>query len=203
MYHASIRDERIIIEENDMKHRLALLAMLACGGAATLPALAQDLKPGLWEMSSTISSADPQVQSALAAVQQHLANMSPEQRGGLERMMRQNGVQADLGQNGNLRTRVCMTREMIERKEFPVQQGDCRQTYTRLAADKGRIAFTCSKPRISGAGEITMASDTSYQAHVHVDSQESGKQSLDTDVNGRWLAADCGTLRPAPLPKTN
>jgi hypothetical protein len=44
------------------------LAMLACACAAllSLPAGAQAMKPGLWELSNKVSSADGQMQSAMA-----------------------------------------------------------------------------------------------------------------------------------------
>jgi len=184
-----------------MKHRLATLALLACG-CATLPAHAQDMKPGLWEVSNKVSSPDARMQSMMAMAQQHMANMSPEQRRQTEQMMQQNGIQLDIAPGGVLRTRMCMTREMIARKEFPVQQGDCKQSYTQQSGNKGRVAFSCTRPPISGEGEMTMLSDTSYQARMKMTQGGDGaRQTMDMDVTGKWLGADCGALQAPGVKK--
>lgn len=174
------------------KITLGALLLLAC----TLPATAQTIKPGLWDLSSQFTSPDPQIQAAMNSMQKRLAALPPEQRAQMESALRQNGVQLDSGGGNGLRTRICMTREMAERKEFPVQQGECTQKYTAQSASKGLVSFSCTKPRMSGQGEITMVSDTSYRAHMRVTSQEHGNQTVDTDVTGAWAGADCGSLKP-------
>jgi hypothetical protein len=171
---------------------LATLLLLACA----LPASAQTIKPGLWDLSSQFSSPDPTLQAAMNSMQSRLANLPPDQRAQLEATLRQNGVQLDAGSGGALRTKVCMTPEMAARKEFPVQQGDCTQKYTQQSGGKGLVSFSCTKPRVSGSGEITMVSDTSYRAHLRVNSQEHGNQTVDTNVAGTWVGADCGSLKP-------
>lgn len=183
-----------------MKHILTTLALLACGATA-LPAGAQtlDMKPGLWELNNKVSSADPQMQSAMSEMQKQLANMSPQQRQSLQQMLDRNGVQVQLGAGGALQSRVCMTRDMIERRQFPVQEGNCTQNFTPLSDKRMKIAFSCTKPRASGDGELTMESDTRYRARVQVRSEERG--TVDMDVAGQWLGADCGSVRPMSLPK--
>lgn len=182
-----------------MNKSLASAILLACAGIA-LPAVAQTMKPGLWSLSNTMTSSDPQISQAMSAVQQHMANMSPEQRQQMQKMMQDHGVQLDVGAGGALQTRLCMTREMAERKEFPVQQGDCRQTFTQQSATRGHIAFTCTKPKVSGEGDVIADSDTSYRARMKIRSEEQGRnQTVDMDVTGKWLSADCGNVRPIPI----
>jgi hypothetical protein len=184
-----------------MKKLIAPALLLACACAA-LPADAQTLKPGLWSLSNTMTSSDPQISQAMSAMQQHMANMSPEQRQQMQKMMQQHGVQVDVGAGGALQTKLCMTREMAERKEFPVQQGDCRQTYTQQSATRGHIAFTCTKPKVSGEGDLVADNDTSYRARMKIRSDEQGRnQTVDMDVTGKWLSADCGNIRPIPIPR--
>jgi hypothetical protein len=185
--------------------------MLACACAAALalpasaqklPAAAQDMKPGLWELSSNISSQDTQTQAAMSAIQGHLASMSPEQRKGIQQMLERNGVQLDLGAGGAVMTRVCMTREMIQRKEFPVQEGNCNQQVTPVSANRMKVVFSCSRPPASGEGELTLDSDTSYRARMHIRGNDGGnRQEVDMDVAGRWMGADCGGLRPVGVPQ--
>lgn len=185
-----------------MKHTLAVLSgaiVLAC---AALPAGAQTMKPGLWELSNTVSSGDGQMQSAMAEMQKQLASMPPEQRKAMQQMMERNGVQMNIGAGGALTTRMCMTKEMIQRKEFPVQEGDCKQKVTQQSASKMKIAFSCTRPPTSGEGEMTLDSDTSYRAKMHIKGTDGGRQQVvDMDVAGKWLSADCGTLRPIGIPQ--
>ena len=184
-----------------MKKILAPILVLACACTA-LPAGAQIMKPGLWSLSNRMTSNDPQLAQAMSAMQQHMANMSPEQREQMQKMMQQNGVQLDIGAGGAVQTKMCMTREMAERKEFPVQQGDCKQTFTQQSSTRGHIAFTCTKPKVSGEGDVTADSDTSYRAHMKIKSEEQGRDRVvDMDVTGKWLSADCGNIRPIPIPR--
>jgi len=184
-----------------MNKILAPILVLTCACAA-LPAGAQTMKPGLWSLSNRMTSNDPQLAQAMSAMQQHMANMSPEQREQMQKMMQQNGMQLDIGAGGAVQTKLCMTREMAERKEFPVQQGDCKQTFTQQSSTRGHIAFSCTKPRVSGEGDVTADSDTSYRAHMKIKSEEQGRdQVVDMDVTGKWLSADCGNIRPIPIPR--
>ena len=182
--------------------RTILLASLCAAVGAALPAAAQTMKPGLWALSNRMTSNDPALGQAMSAMQEHMANMSPEQRQQMQSMMQQHGVQLDIGAGGALQTKICMTREMAERKEFPVQQGDCRQTYTQQSPMRGHIAFTCTKPRVSGEGDLTADNDTSYRARMKIRSEEEGRnQVVDMDVTGKWLSADCGNIRPVTIPQ--
>lgn len=171
--------------------------LLACA----LPAVAQDIKPGLWELSSQFTSPDAKMQAAMSSMQQRLGNLPPEQRAQLEQSLRQNGVQLDISGGGKLRTKMCMTKEMAARKEFPVQQGDCTQQYTPQAGGKGLVSFSCTKPRLSGTGDITMIDDSNYRANLRVTSADQSNQVVDTSVTGHWLGADCGGLKPLAAPK--
>lgn len=189
-----------------MKRTFTMFALLACAGAA-LPTAATaataarplNMKPGLWEVNNRASSSDPQIQSAMSEMQKQLANMSPQQRQSLQQLMDRNGVQVQLGEGGNIHSSVCMTREMIERKTFPVQGGECSQNVTPLSGNRFKVAFSCTRPRARGEGEISMESDTSYRGRVQITSEERSG-SVDMDVSGRWVAADCGAVKPMGAP---
>jgi hypothetical protein len=176
--------------------------MIACalGCALALPAGAQDMKPGLWELNNKVGSADGQMNAAMAEMQKQLASMPPEQRQAMQQMMERNGMQ--IGAGGALTTRMCMTKEMIQRKEFPVQEGDCKQKVTPLSAKRMKVVFSCTNPPASGEGEMTLDSDTSYHAKMHIKGTDGGRQqTMDMDVTGKWLGADCGKLRPIGAPQ--
>jgi hypothetical protein len=187
------------------EHRMNItFALIALGGALALPAVAgaQTMKPGLWELSNKVSSQDGQLNGAMAEMQKQLASMSPEQRQAMQQMMERNGVQMNIGAGGALTSRMCMTKEMIERKEFPVQEGDCKQKTTPVSANRMKIAFSCTRPPTSGEGEMIVDSDTSYRVKMHVKGTDGGQQhTVDMDAAGKWLGADCGKLRPISIPQ--
>jgi hypothetical protein len=185
-----------------MKNTLALLAGACALACTALPAAAQEMKPGLWELSNKISSSDGQLSAAMAEAQKQLASMPPEQRKAMQQMMERNGVQMNIGAGGALASRMCMTKEMIQRKEFPVQEGDCKQKVTPVSGNRMKVAFSCTRPPASGDGEIVVDSDTSYRVKMHIKSTNGGQQRVvDMDATGKWLGADCGNLRPISIPQ--
>ena len=181
---------------------LALLAVLAPAStrAQAAPARPQDVQPGLWELTNKVSSSNPQVQAAMTGVERQLANMTPEQRLSVQQMLEHNGVQVDLGAGGALHSKMCVTREMIARREMPMQEGDCAYKMTPAGANRLEVAFTCTRPHASGEGEMTVDTPTSYHGRMQVRNQEQPGQSVDMEVNGRWLGAECGSLRPIRMP---
>jgi hypothetical protein len=180
-----------------MTYRLPLFALLACAAASVLAAApGPTIRPGLWALDNKVSSSDPQIQSAMGEMQKQLANMSPDQRQSLQQLMDRNGVQLQLADGGNIHSSVCVTREMAERKTFPVQGGACSQDVTPLSGNRFKLTFNCTKPRAHGEGEIRMDSDTGYRGRVQITSQERSG-TVDMDVSGRWVGADCGGVKPA------
>jgi hypothetical protein len=182
-----------------MRIRINTIALLACL-APGLPALAQDMKPGLWESTNTVGSSDSQMQAAISGIREQIANMSPEQRQSVQQLLQKNGVQLDVGAGGALRTTMCVTPEMIARREVPMQQGDCSYKMTPLGANRLHVNFSCTRPHASGEGEMTVDSPTRYHARMTIHNQDQPAQAVDMDVSGRWVAASCGNVRPIKLP---
>ena len=62
-------------------------SLIACGllAAACLPASAQSMKPGLWEIHNKMQGGE--MDAAMAQMQQQLAQMSPAERKQMEAMM--------------------------------------------------------------------------------------------------------------------
>lgn len=172
----------------------ALLGACALAQAAD----ADVLKPGLWEVTSKFGSADGQVEAAMAGAREHLANMSPEQRQAMQQMLERNGLQLDLGAGGTLRTRMCMTREMIARRELPVQEGNCTQKVSDESRTHLKVAVNCTKPRASGEGDVFIDSDTRYRARLNFRGEQTQNRTVTSDAVATWVAADCGNVKPAP-----
>ncbi|MEO5669753.1 MAG: DUF3617 domain-containing protein [Ramlibacter sp.] len=179
------------------RHVLALAA-LAFASAAS----AQSLKPGLWEITQKVSSSSGEAEKAMAQMQQQLASMPPEQRKKMEEMMAARGLSPG-GAGGGMSVKVCMTKEMAERAEAPMQHqsGDCKTTQQSRSGNTMKIAYACTTPPSSGEGEMTFTSPEAYNTKMVVNTTVRGKpEKMNMDSTGKWMGTDCGTVKPIVMP---
>ncbi|WP_426322661.1 DUF3617 domain-containing protein [Pseudoduganella sp. R-43] len=171
---------------------------LLCLAAA--PAMAQTLKPGLWELDNRIASASPEMMAIMEAAQQQMANMAPEQRKAMEQMMARHGVNLGLGANGGVKLTYCLTKDMAEKQDLPAgQPGQCTTTRTPVPGGLN-VTFNCTRPPSSGNGQVIFNGNTAYSMRMNVNSSAQGKpQNMVVEGSGRWLSADCGSVAP-PAP---
>jgi Protein of unknown function (DUF3617) len=171
------------------RHLLTAATLLALA----LPAGAQAMKPGLWEINNKMGGG--QMDAQMAEMQKQLARMPPEERKQMEAMMAQRGVRMAPGAGGGMAVQVCMTREMIERNEVPTRDG-CTSTQQKKSGNTIRVAFTCTNPPSSGEGEVNFTPE-SYTSRMTVKTMVDGKsESMVVDATGKWLKADCGSVKP-------
>jgi hypothetical protein len=171
------------------KHLFAAAAVLVLA----LPAGAQTMKPGLWEINNKMSGG--QMDQAMAQMQQQLAQMSPEQRKQMETTMAQRGVRMTPGDSGGMSVQMCMTKEMVERNEVPTRR-DCTSTQSKRSRNTIQVAFTCSNPPSSGVGEVSFTPE-SYTSHMVVKTTVQGRpETMTMDATGKFLKADCGDIKP-------
>lgn len=177
------------------KHHVAIAGVIA---AAALPVAAQSLKPGLWEITNKMHSGSGQMESAMSQMQKQMAAMPPEQRKMIEEQMAKSGVKMSSGgPAGGMSVKVCMTREMVEKNELPAQQGDCKTTSQSRTGDTMKMAFACANPPSSGDGQVTFNGPESYSSKMNISTQVQGKpEKMTMEGSGRWLAADCGDVKP-------
>lgn len=160
---------------------------------------AQSTKPGLWEINQKVGG-NPEMDKAMAEMQQQLASMPPAQRKQMEQMMAAQGVK--LGQGGGMSVQVCVTPEMAAQQEVPVQkEGDCTTKVQSRSGNTMKVAFSCKNPPSSGEGTYVFRGDTGYDMKMLVKTTEGGKPVTTTmEGTGRWLGADCGKVKPITLP---
>lgn len=176
--------------------RLHYVLALISAGSIPLSVSAQTLKPGLWESTSQMRSSSGEMEKAQA----QMANMSPEQRKMMESMMAKQGMKMG-GGPGAMSVKTCMTKEMVERNELPAQQGDCKTTLQQRSGNTTKMAFTCTNPPSSGEGQYTIVSPEAYTMKMVVKSSPQGKsETMNMDISGKWLAADCGNIKPVRPP---
>ncbi|MDB5873276.1 MAG: hypothetical protein JWQ07_2718 [Ramlibacter sp.] len=165
---------------------------------------AQSLKPGLWEITNKMQTGSGQMEQQMAQAQAQMANMPPDQRKMVEEMMAKQGVKMGSGgPGGGMSVKVCMTREMVERNEMPAQQrGDCQTTQQSRSGNTMKMAFSCTNPPSSGEGQVTFTSSEAYSMKMAVNTTVQGKpEKINMDGAGKWLGADCGTVKPVTPPK--
>ena len=171
---------------------------IAAAIAAALPAAAQSLKPGLWEVTNKMQGGSGQMQSAMSDMHKQLASMPPDQRKMIEEQMAKSGVKMGSGgPAGGMSVKVCMTREMVEKNEMPAQQGDCKTTAQGRVGNTMKMAFACANPPSSGDGQVTFTGSESYTSTMNVAAQVDGKpEKMSMEGTGKWLGADCGSVKP-------
>ncbi len=178
-----------------------LLAFMLCANAQTM-------KPGLWEINQKMKFGSSEMTGAMAAMQDQITKMSPEQRKQMQDMMSKQGVNIDLGAvssaggPGALSVKTCMTPEMVARNELPTVQGNCTSINSPRVGNTMKMSFTCTKPPSSGEGQVTFVGPDAYTMKMTVTTTVKGKpESMDMDGSGKWLGASCGDVKPLVTPK--
>ena len=151
-------------------------------------AAAQDIQPGLWEISSSNMQVGGQAVPGMQQMLEQMKNMPPEQRQMMEEMMARQGVQ--LGDQG---VRICMSEAQIKAQDIPLQdpKSGCSHEITERSAELWKFRFSC--PDGQGEGETRFVSDREFSTQVK--GTYCG-QSSSMESHARWVSADCGGLQP-------
>ena len=181
------------------QHRLFIASALAL--ACSVNANAQTMKPGLWEVTSKMGGS-PEMDNAMAQMQQQMASMTPAQRRQMEDVMAKQGAGMSGTPGGGMVAKICITKEMAARNEMPMQrQGNCTSTTSNKTSSGMKMKFTCTNPPSTGDGQFTYTGDSAYTMKMNVSSAQKGMPSNTTiDSSGKWLAADCGAVKPISVP---
>ncbi|WP_029695982.1 DUF3617 domain-containing protein [Comamonas badia] len=183
--------------------RTILPVALALATLAVAQAADVRLRPGLWEMQSTVKTSSGQVEAAMAKMQEQLASMPPAQRKQMEQMMAQRGMSLPgAAEGGGTATalKVCMTQKDVDMDNIPTQEG-CTHKVTRAGPGQLTMSFQCEgkagQPPSSGEGTMTIESPTAFSGRHRMHTQVQGKpEQMDMTQKGRWLSADCGQVKP-------
>jgi hypothetical protein len=174
------------------------------------PALAADIKAGLWEMKVLKGVYDGQDTSAQRAAlqeqaRQAMAKMTPEQRKQMEAMMK------DLGGHpgGEASLRMCITEEQARRKELRLDpEGRCQpQKTSSLLGDTIHYEFDCTTAqgvRMKGRADMKVSS-TSIRGTTDMTTTDARgvTHTIQQETQMTWLGADCKGVAPAGGPKQN
>lgn len=147
---------------------------------------------------ASIDAMGQKLDGAMAQMKAELEKMPPEQRKMMEEMMAKQGVAMGGGGAAPGAIRYCVSKEQAERGDVPQDaDGRCKRDSMERSGSTMRFKFSCTNPPSSGTGEITLSGDKAYAMKMVVDSTVQGKpQRMEMQQNGRWVSADCGTLKP-------
>lgn len=179
-----------------MKRTPTTAAVLLGAALLSLPAAAQKSEAGLWEYRIALKSGSGRMEGAMAQMQQEMAKMPPEQRKMMEQMMASQGMGMGGGANA---VRLCISKEQAARDEMPTGDDKCRQTSLTRSGNTLRFAFVCEgKPPTKGEGSYTFEGGRAFSGQTVVDTVVDGKpERIESQIQGRWLGADCGSIQPA------
>ena len=174
-------------------HYLPRLAALSLLSLTLLPAHAQPkILPGLWEFSSGDIQVDGQQMPGMDAMLEQMQNLPADQRRMMEEMLAAQGVK--LGGKG---VQICLSKAQVEADELPFKDDPaCTQEITERGDKLWKFRFEC--PDARGQGETRFISDKEFVSTVDSEYRqgtETGSSRIES--HARWIADDCGTLKPA------
>jgi hypothetical protein len=167
-------------------HLRAQIALLACCCAAPLALAADklDVKPGLWEITSS-----HQITGIPPMPKEWADKVTPEQRAAMEAAFRKESEKGPQTET----QRECITREDAE-KPFDVGDKDCTQTVVRTTRTTQEVRLNCTGAT-KGSGVLRVTTPTPETMTGTLDLQlGDGKDPMrvKSELKGRWLGADCG-----------
>lgn len=179
---------------------LALCAGLGAGAACVGQSLADEtvtlaIKPGLWEMTTqSQNSGTPPIPP------EALANMTPDQRQKFEAAMAAHMAK----QKEPHVYKHCVTEDQLKRGfTLDKPEKDCKKTVKSNTGKVLEVHVECTggdpaKPEHTAGDFYFEAVDSATMAGKTDMTISRGAQSMNikTDMHGKWLAADCGDLKP-------
>lgn len=163
------------------------IVLLACCCVAPLAVAADklDVKPGLWEITST-----HQITGIPPMPKELQGKVTPEQRAAMEAAFRkeaEKGPQTDTD-------RECITKKQAEKPFDLGDTKDCTQTVVRTTRTTQEVRLSCNG-ELKGSGVLRVTTPTPETMTGSLDLQMGeGKETMKvkSQLKGRWLGPDCG-----------
>ena len=172
-----------------MRNTLLTLFFISLLPVSTAYAAENDMRPGLWEITTT---------SDLLKL---AAQIPPDQMQILMNMAKQHGVDMPQIQNGAATSNVCVTQKMADEKippGFYQNKSGCTGKNATHVGNKYTWDFVCDNPRLKGNGtaEAVFTNPESFTGRTEFEGVAQGAPVKErADISGRWMSADCGTVK--------
>lgn len=183
-----------------MKTQLIATTLFTLAAMAAGPAAAQYMKPGLWQFQTTTPGTGNGTMAAyLANMKKEMANMSPEARKQMEAVLSQMAAR-DMGITADgFHTKVCITKEEVQDLDNLVgKHGNCTTQRSPLVGGQLKMNMSCTNPPATGSAVVKFQGDTGYTMEATMTGNMGGQPATYiTTTTGKWLASDCGKVKPA------
>jgi hypothetical protein len=172
---------------------LATLATLTIATAVQAADLVKpNIKPGLWEVTS-----HPQMSGQMPIPEEQLAKLTPEQRARMEA-----AIKASMANSAKPRVyKECMTPEKIARG-FDIDQQDkksCTRKVISSSASEVTLHDECKQQDATSVSdvhfEVKGGTQMAGKINVVMTSTAGKTMTIKTTVDGKWLGADCGSVK--------
>lgn len=143
-----------------------------------------DVKPGLWEITST-----HQITGIPPMPKEWVDKVTPEQRAAMETAFKkesEKGPQSDT-------ERECITKQKAQ-QPFDIGDKNCTQTVVRTTRTTQEVRLTCNG-EMKGSGVMRVTTPTPETMTGTLDLQlGDGEDAMKvkSHLQGRWLGPDCG-----------
>ena len=169
---------------------LVALSCACCWAADSLTPM--DVKPGLWQ--AAVETPGLAVPANLPGIPpEALARMTPQQREQIESALKGRGGASAMT------TRFCMSPDQVKQSR-PVAPVDssCEYKVVSSSAAKQQLHLDCKKDAEARTGDVTMERVDSEHINMTTTVQTSAAgQPMTVKTSLKWLAADCGAVKPA------
>lgn len=149
-----------------------------------------DLRPGLWEITTT---------SDLLRLVPHIPS---DQMKNMQDLAKEYGLEMPNIQNGAAISRTCITQEMAEKQQFPqLQQEELGCTSDEAIRDENayKVNFHCNSAQLKGKGTAqgVVTSPQTFKGTSQFTGQAQGASINEkADITGQWVGASCGNVKP-------
>ena len=177
-----------------------MLKQVLCCTVAVLPIAAWadklNLKPGLWESTSTTEVAGMQMPAMPNMPPEMIAKMPPEQRARIEAMMKNRGP------GNSIVSKSCITEKDLQRGLRPEDDKEqhCKVDSVKTVGSTQEAHVTCTGERGKSTGtmKITATSREAYEGTMDMDVVANDRPPMNVKVKlkGKWLGANCGDVKP-------
>ncbi len=164
-----------------------VIGVILFAGSIASPAAAQsfDVKPGAWEMTTTISG------NVIAP--DALAKMPADRRALVEQRMAEG--------NTPRTRRACVKKEDLEQDRFlESQSADCTVRTVSRSGTKLVMATTCTGKRASN-GTMTFEAKSPESVVGSIEQDRGNGAAFRIGIVGKWLGASCEGIEPVPKKK--
>jgi hypothetical protein len=147
-----------------------------------------NVKLGLWQMTDT--SEHNGVSTLPSVPPELLAKMTPDQRARVEAKLK-----ARAAQGPHIDTkRFCLTEERLNTASFTESDRSCRRTIVASTSKVTQFREECEENGVKrfAEGHFEALDPEAMKGSLKSKGEGNNALTVNTDITGRWLGADCG-----------